>query len=70
MYRGERIPTAKEQWTLSNSVHRQMINDRNYLVKQRWEYESDDDMGEDLGGGVDTGDLDVEAGGELEENAE
>ena len=70
MYRGERIPSAKEQWTLSQGLYRVAIKDRNLLVKQRYEYESDDDMGEDLGGGLDGADLDVEAGGELEEGAE
>jgi len=63
MYRGERIPTGKEQWTLSNAVHRGMIKDRNYLIKQRMLYESDDDMGEDLGGNPDEADLDVVADG-------
>ena len=43
-----------------------MIKDNNRLVKQNWEYESDDDIGEDLGGDPDAVDLDVEAEGELE----
>ena len=43
-----------------------MINDRNLMIKQRYEYESDDDMGEDLGGDPDAIDLDQEAEGELE----
>ena len=66
MYRGERMPTAKEQWTLCNAVFRQGIQDRNLLVKQRYEYESEDDMGEDLGGGIDE-DLEIEQsqGGEV-----
>lgn len=52
MYRGERIPDAKEQWTLAKSFRRQTLKDRNALYRQRWEYESDDELGEDLGGGV------------------
>ena len=32
-----------------------------------WEYESDDDMGEDMGDSVDQQDLDEEAAGNLEE---
>ena len=65
MYRGERMPSAHEQWTLSNAIHRLSIKDRNLLVNSRMEYESDDDLGEDLGGGVEA-DLDVEAEGELD----
>ena len=68
MYRGERIPTAKEQWTLAQGVFRTNIKDRNVLSKQRYEYESDEDMGEDLGGDPEGADLDVEAGGELNED--
>ncbi len=67
MYRGERMPTAKEQWTLSNAVFRDSIKDRNMLIKYNYEYESDDDMGEDLGGALEDVDLDVEATGEIEE---
>ena len=66
MYRGERIPTAKEQWTLANAVKRDSIKDKNFYFKQRYEYESDDDMGEDLGGNPEGADLDSEAGGQLE----
>ena len=66
MYRGERMPTAEEQWTLHNAVYRMAIKDRNVLIKQRYEYESDDDFGEDLGGGFEGTDLDAEAAGELE----
>ena len=62
------MPTASEQWTLANATMRLAIKDRNMLVKQRLEYESDDDMGEDLGGGVAGDDLDVEAAGEIEED--
>ena len=68
MYRGERIPDAKEQWTLANAVFREAIKDRNVLYKQKFEYESDDDMGEDLGGNPEGADLDVEAAGEIEED--
>jgi hypothetical protein len=32
-----------------------------------WEYESEDDMGEDMGGAVDQADLDEEAQGNLDE---
>ena len=62
------MPNAKEQWTLSQGVHRDIIKDNNYLYKQRLQYDSDDDMGEDLGGGVDGEDLDIEAeGGEMDD---
>ena len=67
MYRGERIPTASEQWTLAKAVQRNIIKDRNVLIKQRLEYESDDDFGEDLEGDLGVDDLDVEAAGEIEE---
>ena len=33
MYRGERIPTASEQWTLAKAVQRNIIKDRNVLIK-------------------------------------
>ena len=49
IYRGERMPTAKEQWTLAKSLRRTQLKDRNALVKQMWEYESDEEIGEDLG---------------------
>ena len=61
MYRGERIPSAKEQWSLSNSMFRMMIKDRNSLFKNNYEYESEDDIGEDLGGNPDEADLEAEA---------
>merc|ERR1719246_120255 len=32
MYRGERMPSAQEQWTLSNAVFRLAIKDRNVLT--------------------------------------
>ena len=67
IYRGERMPSAEEQWTLSNAINRQKIKDRNYMHKWNWEYDSDEDMGEDLGGDADFVDLDQEAEGELEE---
>ena len=50
MYRGERIPDAKEQWTLHNALKRQKLKDYNVLHKWHEAYESDDDFGEDLGG--------------------
>ena len=49
MYRGERLPTASEQWTLARSLRRTQLKDRNALNRQMWEYESEDDIGEDLG---------------------
>ena len=49
MYRGERIPTAKEQWSLAKSMKRTFLVDGNYMEKRDWVYESDDDLGEDLG---------------------
>lgn len=53
MYRGERLPSASEQWTIAKSHRRTQLKDRNALYKQMWEYESDDDMGEDMGDSVD-----------------
>ena len=50
--RGERMPDAKEQWTLAKSMRRSFLVDQNKLVKRDWEYESDDDEGEDLGQNV------------------
>ena len=70
MYRGERIPSAKEQWTLAQGVHRDMIKDKNYFHKNLLQFDSDDDMGEDLGGLVEGEDLDAEAEGELEDREE
>ena len=67
IYRGERMPSAEEQWTLSNAIFRQRIKDHNYMHKWNLEYDSDEDMGEDLGGDPDVVDLDQEAEGELEE---
>ena len=67
MYRGERLPTAGEQWTLAKSFRRTQLKDGNALRRQMWEYESDDDMGEDLGiAGDDQANLDEVAAGELE----
>ncbi len=48
-------------------MFRDSIKDRNILIKYNYEYESDDDMGEDLGGALEDVDLDVEATGEIEE---
>ena len=47
--RGERLPTASEQWTLARSVRRTMVADQNRMYKMEWEYESEDDVGEDIG---------------------
>ena len=68
LIRGERIPDAEEQWTLANSMRRTQLNDYNKVRKWNWEYESDDDFGEDLGQLGDDEDLDQEAAGELEED--
>ena len=69
MYRGERIPDAKEQWTLARSIRRLNIKDRAVLKNQNMEYESDDDFGESLGG-ADARDLDEEAEGQLDSDGE
>lgn len=49
MYRGERIPTGSEQWTLVKSFRRAYLNDQNRYSKEEILYESDDDAGEDTG---------------------
>lgn len=49
MYRGERIPTGPEQWTLVKSFRRTYLNDQNRYMKEEILYESDDDQGEDTG---------------------
>ena len=49
MYRGERIPTGPEQWTLVKSFRRTYLNDQNRYTKEDWVYESDEDVGEDIG---------------------
>ena len=69
MCRGERLPTASEQWTLAKSHRRTQLKDRNALYRQMWEYESEDDMGENMGDAVDQADLDEEAAGQLEDGA-
>ena len=69
MYRGERIPDAKEQWTLSKSVKRLAIKDRNQLFYKDYLYESDEDFGEALGGQSQR-DLDEEAEGQLDPDGE
>ena len=67
IYRGERMPTAKEQWTLAKSLRRTQLKDRNALKTQMWEYESDEEIGEDLGIlAPEAGDLDQVAAGELD----
>jgi hypothetical protein len=74
MYRGERIPTGSEQWTLVKSFRRQYLNDQNRYMKDSVIYESDDDIGEDTGA-VEEEDLsqiaggDAAAGGEKKEEA-
>ena len=49
MYRGERIPTGSEQWTLVKSFRRTYLNDQNRYMKEEILYESDDEAGEDTG---------------------
>lgn len=49
MYRGERIPTGPEQWTLVKSFRRTYLNDQNKYMKEEILYESDDEHGEDTG---------------------
>ncbi len=51
IYHGERIPTGEEQWPLANSFKRQMIVDQNKHWFDNRQYESEDDVGEDLGEG-------------------
>ena len=50
LYRGERMPDEKEQWTLAQNFRRTLMNDNNYLRQNDDVYASDDDIGEDLGG--------------------
>ena len=66
LYRGERLPTGKEQWRLAKSFKRQYMYDGNKLIKRDWEYASDDDEGEDLGSDV----IDEDYEDELEEGEE
>lgn len=49
IYRGERMPSDYEQWSLAKSFRRQYMNDQNKLRKDDWNYESEDDVGEDIG---------------------
>ena len=53
IYRGERIPDPKEQWTLAKSWRRTFFNDQNHFHRNDWEYESEEDDGEDLSLGMD-----------------
>ena len=62
LYRGERMPDAKEQWSLAKSMKRTFMVDSNTMTKRDWEYESDDDVGENLGDAVQAEDYE----GELE----
>ena len=48
IYRGERLPTGEEQWPLSRSFRRTFLTDQNKLWNSNREYESEDDVGEDL----------------------
>jgi hypothetical protein len=55
-YRGERIPSAREQYTLAQNTRRTLKRDKNILRKENLEYESDDELGEshaDIGGNLD-----------------
>lgn len=52
LYRGERLPTPKESWTLAKSLRRSYIADSNKIMYRDFEYESSDDEGEDLGSNV------------------
>ena len=49
LYRGERLPGHKEQWSLAKSLKRTFIVDGNFMRKRDYIYESDEDYGEDLG---------------------
>jgi len=49
MYRGERIPTGAEQWSLVKSFRRTYLNDQNRYQKEDLVYESDEDVGEATG---------------------
>eukprot|EP00347_Sterkiella_histriomuscorum_P002364 403368440 len=49
IYRGERLPTGAEQWTMAKAFKRTYMQDMNRMVRDDWEYESDDDIGEDIG---------------------
>ena len=62
------MPEAGEMWTLARSIRRTQLKDKNKLVTQMWEYESEDEIGEDLGISKDDEDLDQEAAGEIEES--
>ena len=72
MYRGERMPTPREQWSLAKSVRRTALTDQNKLLKTEWVYESSDDEGEDLGQDVRNEDYEeeLEDGGQVEEDKE
>ena len=49
LYRGERIPNHKEQWSLAKSMKRTFLVDGNHMSKRDYEFDSSDDEGEDLG---------------------
>ena len=62
MYRGERIPSGTEQWTMVKSLRRTYLNDQNRYAKEDKIYESDDDFGESTGA-IEEEELSVVAGG-------
>ena len=66
LYRGERLPGPKEQWTLAKSMRRTFMKDNNVMFKRDWHYESDDDFGEDLGQDAEQEDFDEEFSDEEE----
>lgn len=68
MYRGERVPTGPEQWTLVKSFRRTYLNDQNKYMKEEILYESDDEQGEDIGA-IEEEDLTQAVGGGTAESA-
>lgn len=52
LYRGERMPTPKEQWSLAQNARRTWLVDKNKLARRDWMYESSDDEGENLGSAI------------------
>ena len=52
LYRGERLPSAAESWTLAKNMRRQLLVDGNKTSRRDVMYESSDDEGEDLGQNV------------------
>ena len=70
MYRGERIPDEREQWSLANAVIREKNKKHQVIRKRMLAYESDDDSGENLGGLAGKKNIDTEADGELDSDDE